>query len=382
MVSQNVEHREEGEQTAAEVVSGSSARGGEAAAHAAGWIAAVSDRPASDPLAPAEPAASAPAEPAALAPVPVAPALAAPSFKRRVYLCLEDPLSAGFAGKAVGLALVALIVINALLVGTTGVDLDTRAVAALYGFSMFSTAVFGVEYCCRVWVADLAHPELSPVRARVRYVLSLMGIVDLLAFLPALAMLFLPVSRAVADAVHIVRLVRLIKISRYMRGLHAISRVFSKRRHEIVAAFMVLALVAIASSVLMYQAEHAVQPEVFDSVLTGLYWAVTTMTSTGYGDVVPVTTAGRLIGIATMVVSIGVVAIPAGIFSAGFIEEFRERDSAAKESAVNGLATTAPASEPVKAEPSAGAELVAKVPSRKPGEAPAKESAARGGGER
>lgn len=377
MVSQNVEHREEGEQAATEVAPASCVRC-DAPALAASQVVASPGRPASDRPASGS---SAPAVPASCVRCD-APAPAAPSFKQRVYLCLEDPLSAGLAGKAVGLALVALIVLNALLVGTTGVDLDARAATVLYGFSLLSTAVFGVEYCCRVWVADLAHPELSPARARVRYVFSLMGIVDLLAFLPALAMLFLPMSRAVVDAVRIVRLVRLIKISRYMRGLRVISRVFSKRRHEIVAAFMVLALVAIASSVLMYQVEHAVQPEVFDSVLTGLYWAVTTMTSTGYGDVVPVTTAGRLIGIATMVVSIGVVAIPAGIFSAGFIEEFRERDNAAKGSAVNGLATTTPASEPVKAEPSAGAELVVKAPLRKPGEALAKESAGQEGGER
>lgn len=112
-----------------------------------------------------------------------------------------------------------------------------------------------------------------------------------------------------------------------MRGLHSIGQVFVKRRQEIIAAFMVLALLAVASSVLMYEAEHAAQPEVFDNVLTGLYWAVTTMTSTGYGDVVPITPLGRLIGFVVMVISIAVVAIPAGIFSAGFIEEFRSEDA-------------------------------------------------------
>lgn len=367
MVSQNVEHREEGERAATEVAGASCARGGEADVRVTGRIAVDSDL--SVPVAPATPAAPAPDEPAA------------PSFKQRVYLCLEDPLSAGLAGKAVGLALVALIVLNALLVGTTGVELDERAAAALYCFSMLSAAVFGIEYCCRVWVADLAHPGLSPVRARARYMLSLMGIVDLLAFLPALAMLFLPMSRVVADAVRIVRLVRLIKISRYMRGLHAISRVFLKRRHEIVAAFMVLALVAIASSVLMYQVEHAVQPEVFDSVLTGLYWAVTTMTSTGYGDVVPVTAAGRLIGIATMVVSIGVVAIPAGIFSAGFIEEFREQDVAVKGLAVSGSVAAVPMGGSAKTASPVEVEPVSKAPLHRPDEASANESAAREGGE-
>ena len=116
-----------------------------------------------------------------------------------------------------------------------------------------------------------------------------------------------------------------------MRGLQTISRVFVKRRREIVAAFMVLTLLAVASSVLMYEAEHTAQPEVFDSVWTGLYWAITTMTTTGYGDIVPITAFGRIIGFVVMVISIGVVAIPAGIFSAGFIEEFRAADKAEEE---------------------------------------------------
>lgn len=249
------------------------------------------------------------------------------SFKRWLYLALEKPLEATKAGKFVGFALIALIALNALLVGATGVEMTQSSKMALAVFGMFSMLVFAGEYACRIWVADMVHPDLPPARARLRYVFSLMGLVDLLSFLPALLMLLLPISSAVNDAVRVVRLVRLIKISRYMRGLRVITRVFAKRRQEIVAAFMVLALLAVASSVLMYQAEHAAQPEVFDSVLTGLYWAVTTMTTTGYGDIVPVTTAGRLIGIATMVISIGVVAIPAGIFSAGFVEEFREKDA-------------------------------------------------------
>lgn len=254
-----------------------------------------------------------------------------PVFKRRLYLALETPLAATKLGRVAGLFLIVLIVLNALLVGAAGIDMTAWQEAALRCFGIFSAVVFAVEYICRILIADMLRPDLDPVRARVRYALSPMGLVDLLSFLPALVAFFLPLSSAVNDAARIVRLVRLIKISRYMRGLRVITRVLVKRRQEIAAAFMVLALLAVASSVLMYQAEHAVQPEVFDSVLTGLYWAVTTMTTTGYGDIAPVTAAGRFIGVATMVVSIGAVAIPAGIFSAGFIEEFREKDASRDE---------------------------------------------------
>lgn len=250
------------------------------------------------------------------------------SLKQRVYASLEEPLSASPVGKVMGIALIILIVLNALLVGVPDQDPGSRIDIAILVFSAISTLAFALEYVCRIWIADLVYPYLAPARARMRYVCSIMGIIDFLSFFPTLFLFFLPASTAVNDAVRIIRLVRLIKISRYMRGLRSISQVFVKRRQEIVAAFMVLALLAIASSVLMYEAEHTAQPEVFDSVLTGLYWAITTMTTTGYGDIVPITPLGRFIGFVVMVISIGAVAIPAGIFSAGFIEEFHREDDA------------------------------------------------------
>ncbi|WP_165048312.1 MULTISPECIES: ion transporter [unclassified Adlercreutzia] len=246
--------------------------------------------------------------------------------KQWIYLALERPEEASAAGRALSFALVTLIVANALLVGTTGQVLSPLATGAVSIVSLCSTGVFAVEYLCRVWVADKDHPECTPVRARLRYIFSVMGIVDVLAFLPALFAFLAPESVALTDAVRVIRLVRLIKVTRYMRGLKSLSRVLVKHRQEIVASLMVLALLCIAASVLMYEAEHAVQPDQFDSVLTGLYWAMTTVTSTGYGDLVPITPAGRLIGFATMALSIAVVAIPAGIFSAGFVAEFRQED--------------------------------------------------------
>ena len=243
--------------------------------------------------------------------------------KWEAYLALEDPFRAGPVARFLGVALVVLIVLNAFMVGVTNRDLPGALPGLAFGFGVASTVAFAVEYACRIWVADLMYPQLPPRRARLRYLLSLMGLIDLLAVLPATVFYLAPVSAAPRDAVNIIRLVRLIKLSRYMLGLQSIARVFVKRRQQIVAAFMILALLAVASSVLMYDAENGAQPDKFDSVLTGLYWAMTTITTTGYGDLVPVTPLGRLIGFLVMVLAIGAVAIPAGIFSAGFMEEFR-----------------------------------------------------------
>lgn len=260
-------------------------------------------------------------------------------FKRQVFFALNEPMRGNLCARVLGIGVFALIVANALLVfADAQPGLPAAAYTAMAVFGMASTVCFSVEYGLRVWTSDLMHANKGPVRARLRYVVSLMGLIDLLAFLPGMLAWFAPLSPALLAGVPIIRLVRLIKLSRYMKGLRSIALVFEKRHQEIVSAFMVLGLLTVCASVLMYQVEHPVQPERFDSVFTGMYWAMTTITSTGYGDLVPLTGIGRFIGFCTMVLSIGVVAIPAGIFSAGFVSQFRQDDALRAERGPDGEA--------------------------------------------
>ncbi|MEG0682714.1 MAG: ion transporter [Raoultibacter sp.] len=250
-------------------------------------------------------------------------------FKQQVYYAVEDLRRGNALARALGVMILVLIVTNVLaLLFETQSGLPAVAQSGFSLFGIFSALCFAVEYVCRIYVADMLYPALRPARARMRYVISPMGIIDLLAFFPAILSWMMPFSASALNALRVIRLVRLVKLTRYMKGLHTISRVLSKRKHEIVAALMVLAMLTITSSVLMYTLENPVQPDQFDSVLTGLYWAMTTITSTGYGDLVPITAAGRAVGFLTMVLSIAVVAIPAGIFSAGFVAEFQASSSA------------------------------------------------------
>lgn len=183
-----------------------------------------------------------------------APRRAPSAFKREAYFALEDVRRGNAVARIVGIALFALIVANAILVfAETQPGIPAGVSAAHLAFGLASSVCFGLEYAARLWTADLVHPDASPARARMRYALSPMGIIDLLAFAPGLLVLFVPVSSSMLNAARIIRLVRLIKLSRYMRGLRSIARVFRKRRPEIVAAFMVLALLTVTASVLMYE---------------------------------------------------------------------------------------------------------------------------------
>lgn len=251
----------------------------------------------------------------------------ASSLKESAYYASENPLRGGPIARFFGFALFALIVINALLVFVEAEPNISEAAKAVFALvASISTICFGLEYFIRLWIADLVYPQLSPIKARLRYAFSLIGLIDFLAFAPGILGFFVPLSTQVLNSARIIRLIRLMKLSRYMRGLQSIGRVFNKRRHEIVAAFIVLALLTITASVLMYALENPAQPDKFDSVFSGMYWAMTTITTTGYGDMVPITAAGRFVGFVTMVLAIGAVAIPAGIFSAGFVAEFQSEE--------------------------------------------------------
>lgn len=250
------------------------------------------------------------------------------SRKQAIYTVLEKPHDATGAGKFAAGLLAVLIALNALLIFVVFDDrLQSRFHSGLYLFDAVCSLVFFVEYLGRLWVADMSHPHLSPARARLRYALSPFGIIDLLSFLPFVAVLAGLIPYQTLNTLRVLRIMRLIKISRYMRGLTAAGAVIRKRQRELIASFAVLGLLTVTASVLMYQVEHPVQPDNFDSIFTGMYWALTTITTTGYGDLVPHTAAGRLIGFATMALSIGLVAIPAGIFTAGYIDEMHDAES-------------------------------------------------------
>ncbi len=248
----------------------------------------------------------------------------APELKRQTFYALENLRKANWPAKIVGGALFTLILLNAVVVFvSTQPGLDPVAANVIQGFYRFSTVCFCLEYLARIWIADLAYGDCSPAQARVRYIFSPWGIIDLLSFGPNVVAWFFPITPQLQDVISVLRLVRLVKISRYMRGLRTIGRVVSKHYHEIVAAFLVIAMLVVVSSVVMYEIEHPAQPDKFNNLLSGVYWAVTTITGTGYGDLVPITPAGRIVGSVIMFLSVALVAIPGGIFSAGFVAEFQ-----------------------------------------------------------
>lgn len=197
-----------------------------------------------------------------------------------------------------------------------GPSLDVVFTAAL--------AFFTVEYLLRLAVAPQApwaHPS-QPWRARWNWAKSGIGLVDLAALLPFFAF----AAGLTSVAAHVVGALWILKFGRYSEGLSLVGRVLKNARGPIESLFLAFLVVLILAASLGYLAEHAVQPEVFSSIPAALWWAVVTLTTTGYGDVVPLTPLGRLIAGVVMICGISVFAFLAGILANSFAEEMRRRE--------------------------------------------------------
>lgn len=186
----------------------------------------------------------------------------------------------------------------------------------------FTVAFFAVDYLLRLWTSQHLRPDHTPIRAAWRYTTSFIGLVDLCSFLPYYLPVFFPTGIAAFRMMRVVRIFRLFRINAYFDSISVIAAVISSKKQQIISSVYILAVLMLASSLCMYSMEHEAQPEVFQNAFSGLWWSVSTLLTVGYGDIYPVTAAGKFVGILITCLGVGVVAIPTGIISAGFVEQY------------------------------------------------------------
>jgi voltage-gated potassium channel len=201
----------------------------------------------------------------------------------------------------------------------------------LEDFQLFATGVFTVEYLLRVYSCTADESYSHPVWGRVRFVLSPMAIIDLLAVAPFYVVLLFAPGANTAGATLLLRMLRLLKLFRYSRSLRVFARVLREKANQLIAAFFASGVLLIFSSSLVYFAERGAQPEAFPSIPATMWWGIITLTTVGYGDVSPMTPLGQLFGAIIAVIGIGIVALPSGILASGFIQEFAEEEEQAEE---------------------------------------------------
>lgn len=185
-----------------------------------------------------------------------------------------------------------------------------------------TVTTFLVDYLLRLWAAKYLYPEFSELRAVRKYVLSFTGIVDLLSFLPYFLPVFFPSGAVAFRMLRIMRVFRLFRINAYYDSFKLITEVLSSKKQQLFSSVFTILILMLASSLCMYILEHEAQPEVFSNAFSGIWWAASTLLTVGYGDIYPITTLGKMFGIFITFLGVGMVAIPTGIISAGFVDQY------------------------------------------------------------
>lgn len=185
-----------------------------------------------------------------------------------------------------------------------------------------TVAFFAVDYVLRLWTARYTRQGRGSEKAIWRYMFSFTGIVDLLSFLPHYLPIFFPSGAAFFRMFRVIRIFRLFQINAYYDSLNVITQVIASKKQQLLSSVFIILVLMFASSLCMYSLEHEAQPEVFQNAFSGIWWAVSTLLTVGYGDIYPITTLGQIFGILISFLGVGMVAIPTGIISAGFVEQY------------------------------------------------------------
>ncbi len=247
------------------------------------------------------------------------------AWQKRLYEILETP-TRDRAGTWVNGFLIALIILNvAAVMLVTVPSLSARYGAFFHVFEEISVFVFTVEYLLRAWVCTQDPGYRHPVTGRIKHVFSPFALIDLLAIAPFYVPMIIPVHLLFIRVLRLLRLFRLLKLGRYSESIRSLGAVLKAKKEEIAVAATMAAMLLVFASGLMYLIENAAQPEVFSSIPATMWWAVETMTTVGYGDVYPVTPAGKVLAAIIAILGITIFLLPAGIVAAGYAEHMRHR---------------------------------------------------------
>jgi voltage-gated potassium channel len=250
------------------------------------------------------------------------------SPRHRAYVVLEGGRTGGFIGHVVEAVLITLIVGNVLAYTLQSIPaVDTRYSTFFTWLEAVSVAIFTIEYLVRLWTApEDPTVQKGRLRSRLGYALRPMMLIDFLSIAPAYVALFVPFVDL--RILRLIRLLRLLKIARYSPALSTLAQVLAEERRALYGTVLLLlcAMVFAAAAMHVVEGADAAANPAFATMPGSMYWAITTLTTVGYGDVTPTTAIGRFIAGLTMIVGLGLFALPVGIVATGFVNSIHRRD--------------------------------------------------------
>ncbi len=242
--------------------------------------------------------------------------------RARVHEILEAKDHTDLLSRAVMALIIALILVSVLSVILESVSPIYSSYRAVFDLSEATIVViFTLEFALRLWSCVEDPRYAHPLYGRLRFAVSPLALIDLAAILPFYLPLMVAFDARFLRALRLVRFVRIIKMARYSDSVNLLLRVLKREKESLVFTFFLILLLMVVASCLMWQAENEAQPEKFGSIPDTMWWAIATITTVGYGDVVPITPTGKVLGAFIAILGVGMVAMPAGIIVSGFMEE-------------------------------------------------------------
>lgn len=255
---------------------------------------------------------------------PLKPTISDPGLRDRLYELLERddlPHSGGLRFARIIIAIIAVDVLAAILASMP--EIDVQFGWLLTTIEIAAVTAFALEYAARLWsVVGHSLRDMTPARARLEYAFSALGVIDLLAFLPS------AIALAIGDKTALVLLGMLpfLKLVRYSTAMRSLLAALHAERRTLFGCVVILTGAVLLFASLLYAIEHNVQPDKFGTMPQAMWWAIVTLGTVGYGDVVPITPLGRTVTVVAIVVGFAMIALPVAIISTAFADEVRRRD--------------------------------------------------------
>lgn len=247
-------------------------------------------------------------------------------LKKDVHILMHPTQGDSKWDKILNAFIITLILLNlAAVMLETEVEIYEPNKNFFHVFDIFSVVIFSIEYLLRVWSCTHEEKYKHWFWGRIKYMLTWEALIDLLAILPFYLHQIFRFDLRVLRILRLLRLLRIFRLTTYMKSARMVGNVFKNHMHELVLSFVLALSLIIISSCILYFAEHIAQPEVFTSIPDTLWWSVITLTTIGYGDMVPITAIGKLFTAIIALTGVALFALPAGIITAGFLQEMRHQ---------------------------------------------------------
>ena len=246
--------------------------------------------------------------------------------RKRIYEVIEKGSENDKISNFFDITILILVILSILqIVLESHTDIQSKYGNYFRIFEFFTVILFTVEYLMRIYTAKCKYKKGNLISI-LKFIFSFEGIIDLIAILPFYLPLAVKLDLRFVRVFKVSKVLRIFKLGRYSKSFETIKRVLKREKEVLVITLMFSFLLILVSSILMYYVENPVQPQAFPNITATMWWGISTLTTIGYGDIYPVTALGKVLASVVAIVGIGIIAIPTGIISAGFVGEIKKEE--------------------------------------------------------